>query len=388
MKIFFRLINISKRFWHAEKKYRLPKHAQVLIYDVCNYNIYEIYLRPYSVELLHVRGEVINLALLFKVLFSKGTLSENYKNAFIKQVNPQLILTFIDNDINFYKIHLKHPTPKTLFFQNGWRGYYADIFEKLDSLKSQNILPELKVDHMLVFGKVISDEYKKYISGNTMEIGSLRNNKISKKNKAQKGQIGFISQWCSGSIEMNNRIYSNDEFFYEVDVLALKFLREYAKKNNKILKVIPRYQSDDKLISMEKSYYQRIFGNEDVYLKGESIKSAYDAIDSSEVVVTIDSTLGYESFIRGNKTAFFSFRGDKLNAPGLSFAWPKVIPEFGKFWVNRYDDQRLTAVMDYLFTADSQSWLSEEGNAFSKELITLDPGNEKLQKLIKNLISQ
>ena len=65
-------------------------------------------------------------------------------------------------------------------------------------------------------------------------------------------------------------------------------------------------------------------------------------------VVSIDSTLGYEAFGRGNKTAIFGCRDDFLNTSDLKFGWPADLPNNGPFWTNDQDEMQFQRVMDYL----------------------------------------
>ena len=47
---------------------------------------------------------------------------------FIEKVNPNIIITFIDNNPEFYKLKKFFQDKKTIFIQNGIRGYDNDVF--------------------------------------------------------------------------------------------------------------------------------------------------------------------------------------------------------------------------------------------------------------------
>ena len=70
---------------------------------------------------------------------------------------------------------------KTLFIQNGLRSYSIDVFRELDTLNSDT-KSTFFVDYMLTFGSTIGELYSRYIKGNIVPIGSIKNNLINKIN--------------------------------------------------------------------------------------------------------------------------------------------------------------------------------------------------------------
>ena len=80
----------------------------------------------------------------------------NYYLNLIKFVRPEIIITFNDNRLDFYK--LKKYLPQILFIsvQNGWRGYKDDIFEYLDKEENKN----LSCDYILSFNQYVSNKLK------------------------------------------------------------------------------------------------------------------------------------------------------------------------------------------------------------------------------------
>jgi surface carbohydrate biosynthesis protein len=95
--------------------------------------------------------------------------------------------------------------------------------------------------------------------------------------------------------------------------------------------IIPRHRSQAYLRSEEEAYFSNI-----LYSKVEFVdfESAYDAVDSTSLSVTIDSTLGYESIARGNKTSVFSVRGTLLGIDDQRFGLPGSLSDVGPFWIN------------------------------------------------------
>ena len=161
-----------RKFYQSKKHFKIRSKQDVLIFDKCGSENITHLLPECKFEILHVRNESLNM-FIFLICFLQFNIStKNYIDNYIKVTRPKLIITFIDNNINFYEISKRHSNIITIFIQNGWRSFYTDIFEQLYLNKSKKYF----VDYMFTFGNIISNEYKKYINGQTIEIGSIRNN--------------------------------------------------------------------------------------------------------------------------------------------------------------------------------------------------------------------
>ena len=108
---------------------------------------------------------------------------------FIEKVNPNIIITFIDNNPEFYKLKKFFQDKKTIFIQNGIRGYDNDVF----GLFEKNLIDtnQFHVDEMFVWNEKTGSNYSKFIKGQYNVIGSLKNNSI-KTNQSSKGLNFFL----------------------------------------------------------------------------------------------------------------------------------------------------------------------------------------------------
>jgi surface carbohydrate biosynthesis protein len=109
-------------------------------------------------------------------------------------------------------------------------------------------------------------------------------------------------------------------------------------------------------------------------------------VDAAEIVVFIDSTLGYEAIGRGKKTASFSCRGASLNSEDRKFGWSAGLPENGPFWTNDADERQLRRVMDYLNTVNAEEW-EQTRQLYASELMEFDAGNTRFIALLDQLLS-
>ena len=181
-------------FLQARKVWTWPQQSEVLIYDAGNSTILLEYLKPWNPEFLHVRREQINIRVLLKSLFRKGKMVDAYIDCFIEKVRPRLVVTTMDNSAIFFRISGRHPDIKTLFLQNGIRGYVDDIFEVFDKLSADDF-STFFVDYMLVFGSTIGERYSQYIKGSISLTGAVKNNFVHKENSPQSGVIAFVGHF-------------------------------------------------------------------------------------------------------------------------------------------------------------------------------------------------
>ena len=84
------------------KEWKLPKKAEVLIYDTCGAEVMMEYLTKYNVTTMAIRGESINVPCLLRAAitlnfwkFWKYNPFTLYADAFIHAVSPKVIITFI-----------------------------------------------------------------------------------------------------------------------------------------------------------------------------------------------------------------------------------------------------------------------------------------------------
>jgi surface carbohydrate biosynthesis protein len=376
-------------FMAPPKEWHLPKKAEVLIYDACGADVMMPYLTKYNVAVFSVRSESINFPCLLRAMlkpaFWKGKPLKAYTEAFFHAVLPKVVITFIDNNPKFYEISKHFPDVKTIFIQNGTRSESGDVFFSI--VKSDKYY----VDYMLVHGVAIGNHYLKYIGGQAISIGSLKNNSVFKLDNPMKENVLFISQWQSITngdgplyIEADGTHISWHKF-YEAEVMALKFLDKWCAKNNKKLQICARQKNS---IDPEKDFFSSLIKVcEWQFIARLDNYSAYKLIDEAEIVVTIDSTLGYESITRGAKTAIFSCRGISISSSATNFGWPADLPNNGEFWTNDQNEVQFQRIMDYLITVNDDDW-ERTRQLYARELMEFDPGNTRFIALLDQLLTK
>ena len=369
--------------WSAKWLWSWPQKADILIFDGCGEELLHEYLEGWTLEVLPVRGESINLPVLFVSLSAPGNRSDAYYDVYVKAVKPKLMLTFIDTTLAFYRFSRRHPEVETMFIQNGLRTFYG-VFDRLEELGQLN--NNLAVDHMMCFGKAIARKYQQYLSGSATVMGSLRNNHEECSAKFEKSSIAYVSQWSQLGLEIAGKVFTSNEFFGVPDQLVLNFLAGYAKTKNKKLYVIPRngVSSPDRVA--EERYFTRILGGSCSFMRRDAHESGYSAIDSADVLVGIDSTLLYEAAARGKKVAFFTIREEMLGIKAREFGWPSHLPPEGSFWTNSASEDKFTEVLDYLFDLGEEDRHRDE--EVIRDLMVFDPGNRILKRTLTEVLNK
>jgi surface carbohydrate biosynthesis protein len=387
MKIFMKMSKFYISFLIPPKKWSRPQKADILVYDYESLEALLPYVNKYSHSVMAVRGESINLycAILSILTLDFWTTSafNAYINKYISLVSPKVIITFIDNDVRFYEISSNFPLIKTIFVQNGRRTILRDVFATLSHNKKYH------VDYMLVFNKSVGELYSSFISGTVIPIGSLKNNSVTISNNFEKNTVLFISTigpypspGMPYLIESNGRKIDWTTF-HAIDKLIIDFLDEWCYKNNKQLKVLGRTfgnESDEHLF-----YLNNLNKCKWEYVPRQGTYSSYQQIDISEIIVFIDSTLGYEALSRRKKTAAFICRANFLNSQSERFGWPAKKDETGPYWTHELDVAIFSKIMDFLSNLDNIEWdsvLKEHDSG----LMYFDQDNLELQNLLKNLL--
>jgi surface carbohydrate biosynthesis protein len=334
----------------VKKKWGYPKKTDIVIFDNTGADVIINNLDSYTYEILYVRYEYINIPILLLSIFgNKLPLSTRYIDNFIKKANPKLVITFIDNNPAFYGISYRHANIKTIAIQNGYRAN-AHLFNYLDRFASKQTFYS---DYLLLYGPGIAKKYLEFINGTAVSIGSMKNNIISHNVEKIHNSIGFISQFRSAkNINIGKDSFVWSDLWDKPNKFILQFLIKYCKDNKKKLYVIPSSKTEHTLEN-EKKYFKRLLG---IDLNFMDCNNGYVCVDRCEVTVGVDSTLGYESLSRGNKTAIFSLRSHYQGWQDRKFGWPNKFPDTGKCWTNVPDVAVFRKIIDYLFTVSSFNW--------------------------------
>jgi surface carbohydrate biosynthesis protein len=368
-------------FLNANKEWKKPQRAEVLIYDEVGSELFLEYLPQSSVAILSRDGKRINIWALLRSLLKKGSY-RFYDSSYIELVSPKVVLTFIDNTPAFYLFKKTNPSIVTIFVQNGLRSIVGDIFGYLDRAGSDKT--EYHVDYMLCFSKSVCEKYARYISGNTIAIGSFKNNMIgSLGGLGEVRSLLFLSQFRKKPLSQGAIMFENVEWgnFFRPEFYYLPLILSLCNKKNIRLSICGCLND----VTEEVHFFRSLLGNEGWdFIPWKSRESSYQLIDKAPLIVMIDSTLGYEALARGKKVAALTARGKCINAEGIDFGWPMKLPDSGPFWTNDLNEEEFLRIMDYIMNVGDTEW-EQLLTQYSAALPVYDPGNGKFISLMQAL---
>ena len=355
------LINL-KNILKVKLIFKKPPQKEILLFDF----IFDDFIKKFfknKLEVLHLRLETFNAYIAYKVLTTNGikNFSKNYILTYIECVSPKLLLTFSDLHPTFYllKNYLKSKKTLTMAVQAGFRTYKSFYnFNKNEYYSSST---------SCIFADSYKDIYSKHIKSDKTSVGSIKNNYFKKIKKQKQKKIIFISQF-------RPEIKKTDIKQFKREQEILKYLDLFCEKN-KVDYLIATKPSVTK-----KVYYKNFkFGKNSKVISeknpsdlfGEGARKKYALLDSSELTVFIDSSLGLESLSRRNKV---------LSYPFLSFKKTKKNP----FWVVNSKKNDFLKKLSTVYKMSNREWTKKIKN--NQYFLIYNPGNKILIKLIKNII--
>ena len=347
-----------------------PKKSELLIYDEHSHKITSGLLNLQKVQILKTRKEEINLFILLKTLLNLKFSFFDYLIQFIKYTNAKIVITSIDNNDIFYKIK-KKCSVSTIFFQNGVRMGYRDIFEifhqrkKFSEIKKQN-----HVDLMCTFNLMTSHLYSKIVNGKTIVSGSVLSNNVKISNKKKNGLI-YISLFRPS---MKRKTHLNE-------IKLIKSLHKYCLKNKLTLKILFKYFKKTKNGQEEKNFYRNILDKNFKGIPNSNKRNSYRLIDDSKIVVSPGSTMGIESLGRKNKTAIINPFPNVHPIKRNFFGYFTKRKKSGFFWHNGIEERKVFKVLDNVKNVNSKDW-NKLIAKYKYETAKYDKKNVNLKKIL------
>ena len=99
------LIKKVLKFIFSKKILKYPPQKKIIVYDSHSKDITKKFLL-YDYIILDTRYEKFYLPILLKNFLKFKFSYNDYLQEFLSYVNPKLLITFIDHDLNFYKLRM------------------------------------------------------------------------------------------------------------------------------------------------------------------------------------------------------------------------------------------------------------------------------------------
>mgnify|MGYP000209207112 FL=1 len=251
-----------------------------------------------SYSIVDVRNGIPYIARLFfffRLSIRVAQFGIKYKSviaSIVDVIKPKIIISYIDTNLIMGQIGLIFPNKLVISIQNGTRLHMGGFNNKREFL-----LP-----HYFTFGEYEKDLLKKYnIKYQSCKaVGSVKLGLFLEKNprvKNDRSGICFVSQYVPSSnkfkddgVKRLKSLYSN----------LINWSNEYDRR---IVRIAMRNNKNDSDYLNELNFFKLSSGI-DIKLVDNVDYSSYEAGYESLVIVTIDSTIGFELFGSGKRVLF------------------------------------------------------------------------------------
>ncbi len=240
---------------------------------------------------------------LIKCIARHGASSTALLSAIILELNPKVVITFIDNLKFMGKLQTIFPRVLVISVQNGVRDRGDHSFESYKDY--------LSFPHYFGFGKneyeLMKDKncsVKKYFPIGSLKAGVFLSEFYQKTEDNKIRSICFVSQYRHKLL--NSPILEYGELIKSFE-MACRLLSEFSQKNNIGINVVMATESTNKHHQSELVFFQELFDCDNVvfHANKRAYMSSYQVGINSDLIIAFHSTLLFELFGTGKKVLLF-----------------------------------------------------------------------------------
>lgn len=350
-----------------------PRKSPVLIKHSGGADLLRKLFREGTCQVVEVDRHALSLKALMLTLLNLRTdlkLTEQYLGHYAKLTNCVVVVTFKNNGEGLHAFKSQKSSIVTVSFQN---GLYSSEDNKPDWSRRGASGPDLAfgfgVEHLRWFFYPMVHQPVAY------PTGSLRSNLVPiARGQSPRRPLLFVSTWRPNARPAVLKLVSQ----------FLPSLSTWCADHKIDLVVLGASKTEQE---REKSFFED-------YLKpgtfrftpksGSDWTEAYRQVDSAEIVVTMNSTLGVEAILRGKKTCFVTNLPQDKADPDMRIFSPLVLEtEHGPFWINNGSVEELSRLLTRLYLLSEEEYAELLGD--SSWLGVPDPG---LFQTRKNLVEE
>jgi len=405
MKSFLQFLQRAfKYFRNTKRVWRRPPRASLLIIDRGTASPLDEMFAHHKPHIMEIRGESVNMLALLRALPKIHLGAVAYLEAYIDFVKPKLILSRTDNNHTLWQLKRRpNVTYKVALIQNGWRPEHFGASTIFNYYQAKSRVPE--IDFAFVFGLAQCDKNLKYFCRNIVVNGSSKLNKLMFVNNNENPiDLLFISEYRTKDMRVNPTLY-------RVDESVLSYVAKFATKNR--IKIEVAGVMEDDLGSFEefKWFGEHFSGLNWKFHRRNFDSSSYELVSLSKMVVTVDSTMGYECLALGKKVAMLTCRKfERLNGYDELFdtlmrqqAESSVVntrvdlianrfgaslkfEDTGFFWSNIESTDEFERVLTNVFQASAAEF-EMISRPIADQLMVHDYGNTKIRAYVEDVLT-
>lgn len=356
----------------SKYQFSIPK-KKFVIFDNINIQFLLEYIKASEIEVVFIRGEKFNIPIFFLTLITSGFSPKKYYENYINSIDPNFCITFSDNNKLFYELKLKKKIKK-ISIQNAWRNPQDDDLLNYKKKIGRN----LYCDYFFAFNDLIGKKYTEIIDTKVVTVGSFKSNINLKERKNKKFDLLYIS-----SFNNEKKLVPNSEMtvktYHKNQPDLLRQIDFYAQNKGENLYIYGK-KEDHMEMADEEKYFKNYLSTKFTYVKNNRLKSL-EIIDESNIIITINSTLGYEALGRGKKVIFFNILPNSKTSNFTKFGWPLDLDDEGLFWTKKFDNKSVFDIIDRVKKMPLEDW-RREISQISRLLIAKDSNNSKFRQII------
>ena len=393
MKI-LKLLNYLRILFLVKYNFNTPRKGEIIVFDDTSMEQLKPVIKNFNYFILETRFERLKkIYLTKKIIFSmlkniKIGIFNSYLLSIIDQVNPKLILTFIDNSHRFSIFaNIKKNKYKFVAVQNGARYEHKIV----NLLKKRKIKVELKkffIPHFFCFGKNEINDYKKnnQIVGKFDVVGSLRlsnflnsQKNYKKTNSKKTNDILLISDVYCWDANLEKLNFPIEEGLINLIRFTIRFSQKYKFK----MKIAARSKLNN-FIKEKEFYKKNLSKNEyefllkNIFFRSENHKT-YKIMQKSKIVIGTMSTMLRENLSLNGKTLACNFTNTNIfdfPIKGLCFSKNMNYENFEKQLSKIYK----ISLKEYYNQLSEKRYYVCKNNSYK----TIELINKKLRFLIRN----
>jgi surface carbohydrate biosynthesis protein len=356
-------------------------------------------------HIMDIRGESVNMLALLRAVPKIHLGAVAYLEAYIDFVKPKLILSRNgDSDLNLWRLKRRKNTSYLVaLVQNGWRpdkfgAMPISKYEKFGSVRP-------KIDIAFVFGLAQGDERVNDYSSEVVGSGSTKLNQIDLSELPyDEKEIVFISEY-------RHQEFLRNPDFYAIDSTVCRYVADFAIRNNLEVHIAGVMPDAERAAAEQEWFAGQFSGSKWFFHPRQESNSSYYLVNSAKLVVTVDSTMAYESLSMGQKTAIlccrkfkrtkgretlFDLMLSKLERAGVDiskvdrvnnrFGASLSFPESGFFWSNIESQEEFERVLANVYEASEDEW-KRVSRPFADQLMVHDYGNTKIRAYVEGVLT-
>lgn len=381
-----------------------PPKSDIVIFD--HYAIQGIItaLGDHTYSIFENRRSVLHVWAILHMLMRLRVTWLEYCRSYLTLTQARVVITGIDSNHLFYELKHKLPHMKFVAVQNGSRGTGSpvkggDLWSALGRLRRQ----PPTVDVIATFGSAHSRQYSSRIHCSTVEIGSARSNAIpvhGKPSTKTSPTVALISNFSGlphsdifpGGSASATAIFLGEQHvgareYFSADALVAKTVSAICGSMDWEFSIVGRRAAT---FPHEQAFFaEACQGQQFSFRVKESETSSYEFLDGVDLVIALDSTLGYEMIARGTRVLFISARSAFINGAEsrqFDFGFPGDYSKEGVFWTTSLQHDVIKEKMQSLLAMGQDQWQTET-TFVRQELMVHDPDNGQLRTLLRDSLN-